>query len=974
MNSNGKLPFLYKVAALFYSQYGAEIYRLTFVFPNRRAGLFFRKYLSEIAAKPIFSPAIWTINDIFERISGKRSADRIRTLFRLYEIYCRRSGSSETFDDFLYWGEMLLNDFDDVDKYMADAQKLFRNVSDLKELDEGYEFLSDEQIRAIRSFWSTFQPKSDSPNQKQFLELWEVLYDLYTELRAELSADGCGYDGMLFREAVEQLQLHPENKLPFEHVVFVGLNALSTSEECLLLELQKRGVADFYWDYASEQIRDKDNKASFFMERNLALFPSHYSLPDEELALPQIEVIGMPSAIGQAKQVYSLLEEFNQEEPLNEENALRTAVILPDEHLLVPVLNSIPDTIRQINVTMGYPLSVTPVASLMDAILSLQKNTRYLSDKNTEERSVLGYYYQDVLPILEHNYITMASGKIAAQLVDDIRRNNRIYIGYTDLQLDTLLSAIFTPVTDAAQCSDYLIGILEKLNAQIRNNDSEPDEDSTGQGRSAAEVEQEFIFHYFATVNRLKEVMQDVGVEMRIDTYFRLLHRMTELITIPFEGEPLAGLQIMGVLETRAIDFDRIILLSMNDGIFPMKRTANSFIPYNLRRGFGLPTYEHQDSIWAYHFYHLLQRSRKVVLLYDTRSGDMQTGEVSRYVLQLKYHYGVKMRERFAIYNVTTNAMSPIYVSKDSAVLEKLRSYCIDGNRELSASAINMYLDCPLKFYFTYVENMREEDEVSETIESNVFGRILHKVMEKLYQPLQGKLVTADILKLLAKDESKLTEIITCAFAEIFFKSETPRVLKGQNYLIGEMIRLYVKKILSRDAKYTPFHYIESEKHIKDVLTTRDGTVVQLKGFIDRVDAVGEGLRIIDYKTGSEKSDFKSIPQLFDKTVKKRPKDVMQVFLYAWMYKRSSGYDGRRIQPYIYYVRSLFDEKFDPIVSRHIPYKKNEKVEDFESYGEEFETELCACVSEIFDANIGFMQTENDIICKDCPFNSLCGR
>lgn len=974
MEPNSRQPFLYKVAALFYSQWGAEIHRLAFVFPNRRAGLFFRKYLSEIAAKPLFSPSVWTINDLFERISGKRKADRIRSLFRLYEIYRRRSGSTETFDDFLYWGEMLLNDFDDVDKYMADAQKLFRNVSDLKELDDGYDFLSDEQIRAIRSFWSTFYPKSDTPNQKQFLELWEVLYDLYAELRAELAANDCGYDGMLFREAVEQLWQHPEVQLPFEQVVFVGLNALSTSEEALLLELQKRGVADFYWDYASRQLRDKDNKAAFFMERNLSLFPSRYKLEGDEVSLPEIEVIGVPSAIGQAKQVYDLLEEFNREEPLNEENALRTAVILPDEQLLIPVLNSIPDTIQRINVTMGYPLAGTPVASLMDAILSLQKNTRYISSKHPGETPTLGYYYRDVLPILNHQYVAAASGELAARLVNDIRLNNRIYIRSNELQQDELLSAIFTPLSDAAQCSDYLIKILEKLNAQLRQDEPMPDDDGISRGRSAAEVEQEFVFHYFATVNRLKEVMQEAGVEVRMDTYFRLLRRMTELITIPFEGEPLAGLQIMGVLETRAIDFDRLILLSMNDGTFPMKRATNSFIPYNLRRGFGLPTYEHQDSIWAYHFYRLLQRSRKVVLLYDTRSGGLQTGEVSRYVLQLKYHYGAELRERIAIYDIATNAVPPIRVSKDANVLQKLRNYCSGGMRELSASAINAYLDCPLKFYFSYVENIREEDEVTETIESDVFGSILHKVMEELYRPLQQKLVTADILKKLRQDDKSLTDIITRAFAEIFFKSDTPRDLEGQNYLIGEMIRLYAKRILEQDAKYTPFHYVESEKRVNNLLTLADGTKVRLKGFIDRVDAVGNGLRIVDYKTGSGKLDFATIPQLFDKEAKDRPKAVMQVFLYAWMYKRQSGYDGRSIQPCIYYLRSLFDEKFSPTVEHHIARGKQERVEDFGSYESEFEEGLCACLGEIFDAAVEFTQTENDKICSYCPFRSLCGR
>ena len=610
---------------MFYQQYGAEIHRLAFVFPNRRAGLFFQKYLSEISEKPLFSPSVLTINDLFMQLSGKHTADKIQMLFRLYELYRQRSGSSESFDEFLYWGEMLLNDFDDIDKYMVDARMLFRNVSDLKSLDDDFQYLSPEQIQAIRSFWSSFYPKSDSPNQQHFLELWEILYDLYTDLRLSLAKEGCGYDGMIFREVVEQLEKEPLADFPFVQVVFVGLNALSVSEERLLLALQKKGVADFYWDYVGPWVTDPDNKASFFLERNLRLFPSSMQLPEEEPVQAEIRVMGVPSAIGQAKQVYPILQALTEEQPLTDESALRTAIVLPDEHLLVPVLNAIPEAIQHINVTMGYPLAGTPVAALMEYILTLQKNIRYID-------RVPVFYFRDVLPILNHQYITAAAPEEVARLVNDMTAGNRIYVQASDLNGHELLSILFTPVQHAAELSDYLIRVLEALNACLHKElpDDEDEAASAGSGQTAVDIEQEFIFHYFATVNRMKEVMRETKVEMRLDTYFRLLKRMTDLITIPFEGEPLSGLQIMGVLETRALDFDRLIILSMNEGIFPLKKAANSFIPYNLRRGFGLPTYEHQDSVWAYHFYRLIRRAKQISLLYDTRTTGLQTGEQRR--------------------------------------------------------------------------------------------------------------------------------------------------------------------------------------------------------------------------------------------------------------------------------------------------------------------------------------------------------
>lgn len=962
-------PFLYQVATLFYQQYGAEIHRLAFVFPNRRAGLFFQKYLSEISEKPLFSPSILTINDLFMQLSGKHPADKIQMLFRLYELYKQRSGSSESFDEFIYWGEMLLNDFDDIDKYMVDARMLFRNVSDLKSLDDDFNYLSPEQVQAIRSFWSSFYPKGDSPNQQHFLELWEILYDLYAGLRTSLAKDGCGYDGMIFREVVEQLEKEPMSDFPFDQVVFVGLNALSVSEERLLLALQKKGVADFYWDYVGPWVTDPDNKASFFLERNLRLFPSRMQLPGTEPVQAEIRVMGVPSAIGQAKQVYPILQALADEQQLTDESALRTAIVLPDEHLLVPVLNAIPEAIQHINVTMGYPLAGTPVAALMEYILTLQKNIRYID-------RVPVFYFRDVLPILNHQYVMAAAPEEVSQLVKDMTAGNRIYVHAADLNRHELLSILFTPVQNTEELSDYLIHVLEALNACLRNNRPNPDDEEmiSNSTQTTADIEQEFIFHYFATVNRMKEVMREAKIEMRLDTYFRLLKRMTDLITIPFEGEPLSGLQVMGVLETRALDFDRLIILSMNEGIFPLKKAANSFIPYNLRRGFGLPTYEHQDSVWAYHFYRLIRRAKQVTLLYDTRTTGLQTGEVSRFVHQLRYHYQYPLIDELVVYDVASSAVPPISVQKTTEVEKLLSDFLSGGTRALSASAINTYLDCPLKFYFSVLEQIQEEDEITETVERDVFGSILHKVMEDLYAPFKGKLVTADLLKLLRKDQPLLTGTIARAFAELFFKSPVVRPLEGENFLTGEMIRKYAEKILEQDACFTPFHYIESEKKVRATITLSDRRVVQLKGFIDRVDSLDRVLRIVDYKTGSGKLDFESVEGLFDKEAKDRPKAVMQVFLYAWMYQQLPEYTGMPIQPAIYYLRTLFQRSFNPVVEQKKGRGKADKVNSFQEFVADFEGKLRQCLDEIFNLDIPFTQTETGKACAYCSFRGLCGK
>lgn len=957
-------PFLYQVATLFYEQYGKEINTLAFVFPNRRAGVFFQKYIAELTDKPVFSPPVLTMNDLMVELSGKQLADRINTLFVLYNIYIETSHSSETFDEFLYWGELLLNDFDDIDKYLVNARALFTNVTNLHEIESTFDFLSDEQITAIRTFWQTFYPKGDTPNQQQFLSVWEIMYSLYKELRETLAVTNQGYEGMLFREVLEKAVGEEDWELPYSKVVFVGLNALTAAEEKFLNYLQAKGVADFYWDYACPFVKDKENKASFFMERNVKNFPSRFPLEtgeDTDTRLPAIDVIGIPSGIGQAKEVFALLDKLEPGE-ITAEGALHTAIVLPDENLLVPVLNSIPSAIRQINVTMGYPLAGTPVSALMEYILTMQKNVRYVDRTPT-------FYFRDVLPVLNHRYVISTNPEIVGNLIKEITDYNKIYVTFDELNRSPLLKILFTPADSVEAFSNYLIRVLQELNRLMTEENEEEGDEAP---RRTKDLEQEFIFHYFATVNRMREVMREAGIQMQVDTYFRLLKRLTQTIKIPFHGEPLSGLQIMGVLETRALDFDRVIILSMNEGIFPAKKTANSFIPYNLRKGFGLPTYEHQDSIWAYHFYRLIYRAKHVSLLYDTRSNGIQTGEISRFVHQLKYHYEVKIHNKLLVYNVSSSRVPEIYVPKNDRILAKLAGFIEGGKQAISASSVNTYLDCPLKFYFSSVEGVQEEEEVTETVENSVFGSILHKVLEELYTPLKGRLIMSDTLNDIRKDKKYLGALVEKAFACIFFKTEEARPLTGQNFLIGEIIRKYVEKLLSWDAKLAPFRYLESEKKMNKLFLLSDGRHVRLKGFIDRIDEVQGAIRIIDYKSGKGAGMFDTVENLFNKSLKERSKAVMQVFMYAWMYAGEVG--DTPLVPGIYYMRALFTDSFDSRVYIKQGPGKKEALGDYARFHESFENALRTCLDELFDKEVPFTQTATGVACTYCQFKNLCGK
>ncbi|MDR3060062.1 MAG: PD-(D/E)XK nuclease family protein [Prevotella sp.] len=959
------IPFLQNVAQAYYKAYGQKISRYTFVFPNRRAGLFFQYYISQIAGKPIFSPEILTISDLFENLSVYKKADRIEMLFMLYDIYKQISGSAETFDEFLYWGEMLLNDFDDVDKYIVDAQQLFRNIHDLKEIDAGFDYLSESQIEAIRRFWSNFLPVGENDKKKDFLEMWEVLFQLYTQLHKQLQKKSLAYEGMIFRDVIERVSKDIDYDLPFEKIVFIGLNGHSKSEETLLRYLQKRGIADFYWDYSSPLVRDSQNKASFFMDRNKMLFPSQLTLQAEELnmELPIVEAIGIPSAIGQAKYVHTIIKSLLKDKHITPDKAMSTALVLPDENLLLPTLYSIPEEIDKINITMGYNLNNSSISGLMEHIFELQRSIR-------KSDNYFGFYYKPVLAILNHRYITNIAHDEAKQLRQDILQYNKVIVSANDLQTHPLLCLIFKSLTGWTDIPDYLRKILSTLKISLSVKGSE-DKDNEDINARSIDIEGEFIVEYYKTVNKMDEALKNVSPEMSIETYFKLLKKLIVGISVPFTGEPLSGLQIMGVLETRALDFDNLIILSMNEGIFPLKKAASSFIPYNLRKGFDLPTYEHQDSIFAYHFYRMINRAKQIYLLYDTRTEGLQTGEVSRYFSQLKHLYNnsFDIREKLTTYKVSATKSVDISVRKTPQIMEKMNVFLQGGDKRLSASAINTYLNCPLQFYFSVVENMAEEDEIAETVEASMFGTIFHSIMEWLYEPFKGKMITADLLHKLRADDNLLTEKIERSFAENYFQSEKIRKLTGQNFLTGEVLRKYIKQVLTTDAKLTPFIYLDSEERIKVDYPLPSGKVVSLKGIIDRVDEVKGHTRIIDYKTGKGILRYREMKDLFDKELKDRPKAVMQVFMYSHLYLME--YPDNILEPGIYYLRNLFDPKFEPGVI-HKSGRSEYPIRDFAEYRTEFKENFDSCLEEIFDPNVPFSQTPTGEACRWCIFTNIC--
>lgn len=957
--------FLYRIAQVYYSEFRENISTLTFVFPNRRAGLFFQRYISEIAAKPLFSPEIVTINECFAAASYWQTADRLSNLFRLYRIYKEQSGSDETFDSFVFWGEMLLSDFEDVDKYRVDARQLFTNITELKQIDQLFNVFSEKQVEAIRQFWSNFVPVTEGKTSEDFVATWKILHPVYEQFRAELIAENTATEGMICRDVADRLRNKEEiAEFKNKQFVFIGFNALNPCERTLFAELQKRNQADFYWDYEAAELRDSDNQASLFYAENIHIFPSKYKLEPiiESLQDKTIELIAVPSAVGQAKQAYAILNHLFPAEVPNQ-TWIKTAVVLPDESLLVPLLHSLPAQIGKVNVTMGFPLKSTPVSGLIEHIFELQRRMRVSGNRTS-------FYHQTVSNILNHQYIALLCNDEANRITRQMAENNWIYIDAEELNKNKLLATIFIPQTDTKTFLPYLLHILRSLqNGWQQASDEEHN----------YQLECDFLYQYYVTINRMADILKNkpVEVDMNIDTLVRLTRQLTAGITIPFVGEPLDGLQVMGVLETRGLDFENLIITSFNEGVFPQKSNTNSFIPFNLRRGFELPTTEHQDAITAYNFYRLIHRATRIYFLYDSRTEGMQTGEVSRFMHQLNYHYGVKVQKKTISFDIGFENPQAIQIQKTPAVMEKLLRFTSqeENSPSLSASSINTYIDCPLQFYLTKVEDVEQADEVLETVEANMFGTLFHAVMENLYKPYKGLLMQESDFDRLIADSLQIDKEITQAFAVNYFKKKNNALvpLEGNNLLIASVLRKYILQVLKIDKKHAQFRYISSEERCSILYPIHNGLQhVNLKGFIDRIDEKEGSIRILDYKTGSGKLEFKNMDEVFEHNRENRPKFVLQTFLYGIFYKEQA--QGRTITPGIYYMRDVFKDDFDTELHAKSDRYNNETVKDFSVYEDEFREHLTGSLEEIFNPELPFVQTENTKICQYCPYIGVCNR
>lgn len=956
--------FLKLVAADLYKHTEGNLAHTAVVFPNKRAGLFFNEYLAQESDSPIWSPAYVSISELFRSLSPWEVGDPVKLVCELYKIFRRETQSTETLDDFYFWGEMLISDFDDADKNKVDTDKLFSNLQDLRNIMDDYTFIDDEQEEAIRQFFQNFSIERRTALKERFISLWDVLGNIYKGFRESLASQNIAYEGMMYRHVIEHLDV---DKLPYEKYVFVGFNVLNKVEHTLFTQLKDVGKAVFYWDYDEFYMKENrqavTHEAGEFIRRNLRDFPSPLSGElFKNLSKPkEVHYIASSTENAQARYLPQWIRN-NLTTPEKE-----TAVVLCNEALLQPVLHSLPAEVKHVNITMGFPLSQTPVYSFLIALLEL--HTHGFNFKSGR------YTFQSVVTLLKHPYTRQLTGQ-AELLEKELTRNNRFYPLPGELGKDEFLTRLFTPLSGNLNLCIRLSETLQQVAGIYQANTS-----GTEDTDAFNQLYRESLFKAYTTINRFRTLIEEDELTVQSETFRRLLVKVLSATNIPFHGEPAIGMQVMGVLETRNLDFRHLVLLSVNEGQLPKSGGDSSFIPYNLRKAFGMTTIEHKIAVYAYYFYRLLQRAERITLMYNTSSDGLNRGEWSRFMLQFLIEWPHPITRQFLEAGQSPQGTSPITVEKTPDVMRRMQSlFDVRANpkAKFSPSALNYYLDCPLKFYYRYVAGLSAPDEVSAEIDSATFGSIFHYAAEHIYKDLttHGKVINKEALETLLRNEVKLQDYVDTAFKKLFFnvpQNEKPEY-NGVQLINSAVIARYLKQLLQNDLRYAPFTFIASEMEVDepiDIQTPKGVIKSRIGGIIDRMDSKDGTLRIVDYKTGGDADTPPYVESLFIPD-KKRSNYVFQTFLYAAIMCRKQP--TMKIAPALLYIHRAATETYSPVIQMGEPRKPKEAVEDFSKYEKEYRERLQGLLEEIFNPEKSFTQTEIIEKCTYCDFKALCKR
>ena len=946
--------FLAEVASKLYEQYGSEISNLTIVLPSRRARLFFTEALSHLTDKPLWQPRYLAIDDIMCQATSLSKGEKIRTITELYKIYS--SYHDESFDKFYFWGEILLSDFDLIDKYMIDADMLFRNISDLKELEADLSYLTPEMRKVINTFWSHFEKEESlSDEKRKFLKIWLSLAPIYHSFKARLYELGFAYSGMIYRSAVENIKQGIELLDLNKRYVFVGFNALSECEKEVIRYIDRNGNCQFFWDYDTYYTNDTEAEAGRFLRENIKAFKPTHQISNNNFSTikKQFTAISTVSNVLQCKYVDKILREISEDLEFDKQ----TAIVLTDEALLTPLLHSLPEKVaKNVNITMGYPLRQTTAYSFLERLIELQKNCRKSGDNPT-------FYHLDAEGILSHSFIVEIEGEKTKQLREQIIKQRQIRVEKEFFAGSELLNVIFSATNSWQELSEYLLEVIDTIIYKSIESESKDKQ------------QQAYLTMLADNIKEIANCVNKCEIELSTSTYTSLVRRHLQTIRIPYSGEPLQGLQVMGILETRNLDFKNVILLSMNDDNFPGNPTsASSFIPYNLRAAYGMPTPEHHEGVYAYYFYRLIQRAERVDMLYSSHADENSTGEQSRYIYQLEYESPYAINRTNVGVDVRVAQSDSIVVEKRGEVLDKLMQFLDEKSPKiLSPKAISPYISCPLKFYFASIARLKTTDELSDDIDNPMFGTILHSAIETLYTPIKGIVNTSDYLKQILKGR-KVEQAVEQAINSEFLnrKDTSTEDYTGSMLLVRNIVSKYIRhNIIPYDIAHNSFSIMELEDKISHEFELGDGRKVVIGGYADRIDSLDNGnIRVVDYKTGKANLVISGIASLFEDKNRTANSNILQTMLYSMVLNHKHK---RNVEPSLYYVRQMNSDNYSP---RVIDKERATEV-DYMAYTEEFEQQLRAKLTELFNPEIPFTQcdiSEADSCCKHCDFKTICKR
>lgn len=951
--------FLEYVAEDLLKKYGTDLSRITLVFPNKRASLFLNEHLARMANGPLWSPVYTTISQLFRDRSERVVADNIKLVCDLYRIYVQCTGTTETLDHFYGWGMLMLSDFDDIDKNLADATDVFRNLSNIHELDD-VSYLSEDQREVLKRFFSNFSDDYNTELKNRFLQLWQNFGNIYNSFNAHLQEEGLAYEGALYREVVN----NDLATYDADTYIFVGFNMLQKVEQKLFTLLAKAGKAKFYWDFDRYYMEGANNEAGYYIRQYLEAFPNELFNRDDEIynnfrTEKELRFISASTETIQGRFVGHWLqnEDFVRA-------GRKTAVVLCDENLLQTVVHSLPSEVENVNITTGFPLAQSPVSSFVNALINLQT----IGYTKSAER----YRLQYVRAVLRHPYSLFLSDNCTEQL-RTLEEHHTYYPSRQEMAVDEGLTLIFANLEEGvadvqtyhAKLVDWILSMLKTVGKRTQETDDH--------------LMKEAIYRMYTLFNRLHDLIVSGDLSVDLITLLRLITQLVQSTSIPFHGEPAIGLQVMGVLETRNIDFDNVLLLSCNEGNMPKGVNDASFIPYAIRKAHSLTTIDHKVAIYSYYFHRLLQRAQNITILYNNATEDGHTGEMSRFMLQMLVESGHKIERLSLQAGQMPNVLQPHAVEKTDSIMQQLMK--LD---KLSPTAINRYLRCQLLFFYNTVAGLKESDEETDDIDNRTFGNIFHKGSQLIYEQLMDAnfTVSENAIKDFLADKSALLRIVDRTFNEELFKvanaNQHPQY-NGLQLINRGVIISYLKKLLQMDLSLTPFRILAMEKPVEqEVVFNVDGKshTLTIGGYVDRLDEVEEGngkvIRVVDYKTGRKpQTAVAAFEDIFsgDKVTKNHADYYLQTFLYAAIVRDSLKWNKQKlpVSPALLFIQQASAEENDPVLR-----VGKERINDIAVYHNDFWAHLKALLSEIFNKERAFMPTKDRERCTRCPYKQVC--